>query len=180
MQLLLYSLAIAVMVAMVASTDATSSSRPGHMEPLGSHRPPEPIERLVVPPSPLEFAEYVSRRQPVVIEQLLANTEVLKNWQSDNYLRWSQVCIRLPFSLSPPFHNHPLYCGHCRDKFGHINIGAENGKKENRSATGSLMNISEYLDVSLASLQQQDQASGEYNFSSPSSSSRGIRVKTSI
>ena len=70
-----------------ASADESSRLPAGHMEPLGSHRPPDQLERLVVPPSPLQFAEYVSRPQPVVMEQLMGNTDVIRNWQNDNYLR---------------------------------------------------------------------------------------------
>ena len=33
------------------------------------------------------------------------------------------------------------------DKFGHEEIGAENGKKENRSATGEMFTFREFLNV---------------------------------
>lgn len=78
-----------ILLSMLFAVRADESSQlPGHMEPLGSHRPPNQLERLVVPPSPLQFAEYVTRRQPVVMEQLMRNTEVIKNWQSDDYLKY--------------------------------------------------------------------------------------------
>ena len=85
---LLCSLTIALLLAMSAGADSPQLL-PGHMKPLGSHRPPEQlVERLVVPPLPLHFAQYVSRRQPVVIERLIENTEVFRNLQSDDYLRY--------------------------------------------------------------------------------------------
>ena len=45
-------------------------------------------------------------------------------------------------SLSSPFLD--------RERFGHEEIGAENGKKENRSATGELFKFREFLDVHMS------------------------------
>ncbi len=61
---------------------------PGHMQPLGSHSEPELVPMLAHIPSPLEFREkYVKPGKPVVMKGVMAETEVLGNWQSDDYLR---------------------------------------------------------------------------------------------
>ena len=88
-------LLVTVFFLVLFSVSADESSQlPGHMEPLGSHMPPNQLERLVAPPSPLQFAEYVTRRQPVVMEQLMRDTDVIKNWQNDDYLRFAvALCI---------------------------------------------------------------------------------------
>ena len=54
-------------------------------------------------------------------------------------------CLSLHLSLLPslsPFLD--------RERFGHEEIGAENGKKENRSATGELFKFREFLDVRMS------------------------------
>ena len=54
-------------------------------------------------------------------------------------------CLSLHLSLLPslsPFLD--------RERFGHEEIGAENGKKENRSATGELFKFKEFLDVRMS------------------------------
>ena len=76
------------LAAIALALSDSQSSIPGHMQPLGSHREPELVQRLSVPPSPLQFAEYVSAKRPVVFDQLMTNTEVLKNWRSDSYLKY--------------------------------------------------------------------------------------------
>ena len=61
---------------------------PGHMQPLGSHMPPLEVEVLNSFPDPLSFhSKYVQRNLPVKLKGLMKDTDVLKNWQSDEYLR---------------------------------------------------------------------------------------------
>ena len=51
-------------------------------------RPPEAVTRLSHVPSAEEFHEnWEKAGQPVVLEGLLKGTEVLGNWQQDDYLR---------------------------------------------------------------------------------------------
>ena len=67
---------------------AEADSPPGHMQPLGSHMEPKPLTRINYMPTPQEFnRKYVSPKQPVIFEGLMSNQEVIKNWQSDEYLR---------------------------------------------------------------------------------------------
>ena len=68
---------------------ATNSDlHPGHLLPLGSHTAPINVKRLTYLPSPTEFyLHFVERRTPVVMEGAMTTTEVLSNWQSDDYLR---------------------------------------------------------------------------------------------
>ena len=47
-------------------------------------------------------------------------------------------------------HYFPLSPFLDRERFGHEEIGAENGKKENRSATGELFKFREFLDVRMS------------------------------
>ena len=68
---------------------AEADSPPGHMQPLGSHMKPKPVTRIKYMPTPQEFnKKFVSRKQPVIFEGLMSNQEVIKNWQSDEYLRY--------------------------------------------------------------------------------------------
>ena len=68
---------------------AEADSPPGYMQPLGSHMKPKPVTRINYMPTPQEFnKKFVSRKQPVIFEGLMSNQEVIKNWQSDEYLRY--------------------------------------------------------------------------------------------
>ena len=61
---------------------------PGHMQPLGSHREPDAVDKIARVLSPEEFSGgYVQPKRPVVFEGLLKSTGVLRNWQNDEYLR---------------------------------------------------------------------------------------------
>ena len=61
---------------------------PGHMRPLGSHRPPEAVARVSEMLSPEEFYwKYHQPHKPVVMEGIITGTEVFKNWGQDEYLR---------------------------------------------------------------------------------------------
>ena len=81
-----------------------SSNLPGHMQPLGSHMEPELVRRLdhMIPP-PEFYEDYVVPKRPVIFEGLLSQTDVLKNWQSDDYLRYSPPHSAAP---PPPHNNH--------------------------------------------------------------------------
>ena len=63
---------------------------PGHMQPIGSHRPPEEsIPILSRVPDPLEFYEkYVAKNAPVLFKGAIADTPALKKWIDDEYLRY--------------------------------------------------------------------------------------------
>ena len=62
---------------------------PGHMQPLGSHRPPEEsILVLSYVPNPLEFyEEHVSTHTPVLFKGAIVDTPALTKWRDDEYLR---------------------------------------------------------------------------------------------
>lgn len=62
---------------------------PGHMQPLGSHRPPEDsISVLSHVPDPVEFyEEYVVKQTPVLFKGAIAGTPAVTKWNSDEYLR---------------------------------------------------------------------------------------------
>ena len=65
-----------------------SEDPPGHMQPLGSHMEPKMVDRIAHVPFPEEFyREYVQPKKPVVFGGLLKRTDVLQNWQKDEYLR---------------------------------------------------------------------------------------------
>ena len=61
---------------------------PGHMQPLGSHRPMEgEIERIDYIPDPVTFYEkFVQESRPVVMEGAVKDTTPLKMW-TDEYLK---------------------------------------------------------------------------------------------
>ena len=62
---------------------------PGHLQPLGSHMPPEYVKRVSDVPTPSQFVEqYVRPKQPVIFEGLIKDLEVRKNWADDDYLRF--------------------------------------------------------------------------------------------
>ena len=69
---------------------------PGHMQPLGSHRPMEgEIERINNIPDPVTFyEEYVVPKRPVVLAAAIANTPPLTRW-TDEYFKcvWVWVCL---------------------------------------------------------------------------------------
>ena len=62
---------------------------PGHMQAIGSHRPPEEhIPTLSHVPNPLEFyEEYVSTQTPVLFKGAILGTPALTKWRDDEYLR---------------------------------------------------------------------------------------------
>ena len=62
---------------------------PGHMQPIGSHRPPEDnITILSYVPDPLEFyEEYMSLKKPVLLKGAISSTPAVTKWISDEYLR---------------------------------------------------------------------------------------------
>ena len=67
---------------------------PGHMQPLGSHRPMEgEIERINNIPDPVTFyEEYVVPKRPVVLAAAIANTPPLTRW-TDEYFKCVCVCV---------------------------------------------------------------------------------------
>ena len=63
---------------------------PGHMQPIGSHRPPEEsISILSYVPNPVEFYEdYVIMQTPVLFKGAIAGTPAVTKWRDDKYLRY--------------------------------------------------------------------------------------------
>jgi lysine-specific demethylase 8 len=97
-----------------------SEPPPGHLLPLGSHTEPELVARLPAMPSSLQFhTEFVAEGRPVVLEGVLNSTRLLEAWGDDGYLR---------------------------ERFGAEEVSVEHKKKENRSETGFLTTMADYLD----------------------------------
>ncbi len=70
------------------SSNGDGSELPGHMQPLGSHRPPIKVKRIQHLPTPVEFhRDYVTPKIPVVMEGALNGASAWKKWQNDDYLR---------------------------------------------------------------------------------------------
>ena len=88
----LFPLALALFLTMQSLhcvPDAGQEDLPGHLKPLGAHRPPEQVRRLGHLPSPREFHEgYVVPKTPVVLEGALRNSPVWRKWQEDDYIRY--------------------------------------------------------------------------------------------
>ena len=74
---------------------AEADSPPGHMQPLGSHMEPKPVTRISHMPTPQEFHKFVALKRPVIFEGLMSNQQVIKNWQSDDYLRYDILSVSL-------------------------------------------------------------------------------------
>ncbi|XP_070543367.1 bifunctional peptidase and (3S)-lysyl hydroxylase Jmjd7-like [Ptychodera flava] len=94
---------------------------PGHMKPLGAHRPPEePIDVLDYVPDPHSFFEnYVFPGKPVLFRGAAKRMKAFQTW-NDDYLR---------------------------DKYGEINVEVEEGKKENRSLSLFDMKFRRFLEI---------------------------------
>ena len=62
---------------------------PGHMQPIGSHRPPEEnLTILFYVPDPVEFYEdFVLTNTPALFKGAIAGTPAVTKWNNDNYLR---------------------------------------------------------------------------------------------
>ncbi|XP_065916678.1 bifunctional peptidase and arginyl-hydroxylase JMJD5-like [Dysidea avara] len=93
---------------------------PGHMQPIGSHRPPE--ESILVinsVPDPLEFYEkYMGTHTPVLMKGAIAGTPAVTKWINDEYLS---------------------------DSFGEEPVDLEVGKKENRTGDTDETTMAEFL-----------------------------------
>ena len=68
---------------------------PGHMKPIGSHRPPEEsISILSYVPDPVEFyVDYVIMQTPVLFKKAIAGTPALTKWNDDRYLRYELLVL---------------------------------------------------------------------------------------
>lgn len=95
-------------------------ARPGHLKPLGSHRPPEgDVEILEYVPHPTEFYEkYVAASKPVLMRGATRGSRAYKLW-NDKYLA---------------------------EKFGGLIIMTEHGKKENRTDDISYIQLKTFLN----------------------------------
>ena len=69
---------------------AIGSDPPGHMQPIGSHRPPEEnLTILSYVPDPVKFNEdFVLTNTPVLLKGAIAGTPAVTKWNNDNYLRY--------------------------------------------------------------------------------------------
>lgn len=62
---------------------------PGHMQPIGSHRPPEDIYTLSYVPDPIEFYEdFMIMQRPALFKGAIAGTPAVTKWIDDEYLRY--------------------------------------------------------------------------------------------
>ncbi|XP_033108665.1 bifunctional peptidase and arginyl-hydroxylase JMJD5-like [Anneissia japonica] len=104
-----------------AEVPTTTTSPPGHLKPLGSHRPPEPdgIDTVNAIPYPREFyEEYVNKGKPLLMRGAASFMPAFQLW-NDEFLK---------------------------EKYGHLTVEVEEGKKENRSLGLWEMTLREYID----------------------------------
>lgn len=93
----------------------------GHLQPLGSHRPPEgqinSIQHLL---NPTEFYnDYVLKVTPVILKGAARLSPAYDHW-TDNYLR---------------------------EKYGEVNVRVDYAKKENRAKSADVMTLTEFLNT---------------------------------
>ncbi|XP_078483175.1 bifunctional peptidase and (3S)-lysyl hydroxylase JMJD7 [Ciona intestinalis] len=94
---------------------------PGHMQPIGSHMPPMPIEEREDLPNPIEFYDnYVKPGIPVVFKGAAKKFPNFNDMKSDEYLR---------------------------EKHGDFEVLVETAKKEDRNNPPRTMNLSNYLSI---------------------------------
>lgn len=112
--LLLSVLCLSVWISVCSATEKSETvvDLPGHLKPLGSHMEPKLVARINHMPTPQEFHEQYVGKKAVVFEGLMKNQQVIKNWQDDEYLRytaWNQTLIQWLCSHIILF-NHLLIC----------------------------------------------------------------------
>ena len=69
------------------------SDLPGHMQPLGSHRPPlmiETVSQTTKLTASSFYYNYGKLNKPVKFSGLLKDNDVIKNWQDDEYLKYEE------------------------------------------------------------------------------------------
>ncbi|XP_065193061.1 lysine-specific demethylase 8-like [Sycon ciliatum] len=105
--------------------DKMAADRSGHLKPLGSHRPPDgDVEILDYVPHPIDFYEnYVKASKPVLLRGATKGSRAYKLW-NDEYLT---------------------------EKFGHLIVMTEHGKKENRSEGTSTIQLKTFVKRYMAS-----------------------------
>ena len=110
---------MSVLVGLLLLAHSECDDRPGHLQPLGSHRPPEgDVEVLDYIPHPIEFYEkYVSASKPVLMRGATRGSRAFRYW-NDAYLA---------------------------EKFGKLLVMTEHGKKENRSDDISYVQLKTFL-----------------------------------
>jgi len=85
---LLALLIIYVRTCLCGDSSDAGTDLPGHMQPLGSHKPPILVQRIQHLPTPAEFYKtYVQPKVPVVMEGALDEATIWRKWQNDDYLR---------------------------------------------------------------------------------------------
>ncbi|XP_069137666.1 uncharacterized protein [Argopecten irradians] len=99
---------------------------PGHLEPLGSHRPPEEgIPMMGKFPSPWVFYhDFVKQSQPLVMRKVLTSA----SGDIPAFNKWTDAYLS--------------------DIFGHVKVEVESGKKEDRE-NGSIwhMTLEKYISI---------------------------------
>ena len=75
---------------------------PGHMQPIGSHRPPEEsISILPYVPDPLEFYEkFIMLKTPALFKGAIADTPAVTKWINDEYLRYTPISLSVSSSVT--------------------------------------------------------------------------------
>nr|XP_002129610.1 jmjC domain-containing protein 7 [Ciona intestinalis] len=93
----------------------------GHLQPLGSHMDPLPIEVLDTMPNPIDFFDnYVQKSKPVLFRGAAFKFPSFESWRSDDYLS---------------------------KKYGNWKIVAEEGKKEDRDLGTMDMTFKKFLQI---------------------------------
>ena len=110
----------------------------GHLQPLGSHRPPEQsIEEVDVLPSSRRFYDdYVSKSRPVVFRKAVKSTRIFRKW-SDAFLKCVFRPMQQPGVLAPVFF---------RSEYGYLYVDVEEGKKENRSKRLDTIPLAQFIN----------------------------------
>nr|XP_002737753.2 PREDICTED: lysine-specific demethylase 8-like [Saccoglossus kowalevskii] len=93
----------------------------GHLQPLGSHQPPEgDIEKIdVIPPPDVFYNKYIKRSKPVIFKDAAKALPGFSLW-NDDYLR---------------------------TEYGDNIVRVDFGKKENRAHSADPMPLAEFLDI---------------------------------
>ncbi|XP_071964354.1 bifunctional peptidase and (3S)-lysyl hydroxylase Jmjd7-like [Antedon mediterranea] len=104
----------------IGGGDAAAKPPTGHLQPLGSHRPAEPgIDTVEAIPHPKQFYEdYVNKGKPLLMRGAASSMPAFRLW-NDDFLK---------------------------EKYGHLTVEVEEGKKENRSLGLWEMTLKEYID----------------------------------
>ena len=79
-----------ISMVIIVSSFLTSNANdlPGHLQPLGSHRPPMQVDVKDGQLNPIEFFDnYVKPSKPVLLKGAAKNFPSFLNWRNDEYLK---------------------------------------------------------------------------------------------